>query len=98
MPTIQLHHTTTLTRCSVGRVFPRPVLELRILTTLGIALEKRNRILMSTASHRIIFGGEVLRLAVAKLSELFLRGIVQSGRNRGLHLTRRICGSDSKLG
>lgn len=51
--------------------FTGPVLELRILAALGIALEQRDRILVGTDLHRIIFTSEILRLAIASLPSFF---------------------------
>jgi hypothetical protein len=41
-----------------------PVLQFEILTALGIALEKRHRILVSTNLHEIEFRGEIVRLRI----------------------------------
>src|SRR5580698_242420 len=50
----------------------RPVFELWVLATLGVTLEKRNRVLVSTDLHRIIFSREVFGLAITKFAKLLL--------------------------
>jgi hypothetical protein len=51
----------------------RPVLQLRIATTLSIPFEERSRVLMRTDLHRIVFRREVFRLDILQLVEFFLR-------------------------
>jgi len=54
--------------------FAGPVLQLRIFATLRTTLEERH---VRTDLHRIIFPGEVFRLGITQLVELFLGRVIK---------------------
>ena len=57
-----------------GRVFPAEL--------VCVALEQRNRVLMSTHLHRVVLCGEILQPS-RKLGDLFLLCVIERGRDCG---------------